>query len=549
MSELTSGDLRGIENRISALQKDMSLVNSNVQNVSNQISATHEEMIQLKADFERMINEQRRTATLQQASTELVTVRQEIEKMFGNYRTVRNTMIGILQATDAALVRKVTVSQVSEELMITTPNYWLAPVLVAISAWIGNDRDLANRAVCEAVKRDNEHTSLVMALICRRNNHIQACYEWLARYFSTQDAASFDEDGMVYINAYINGVFGTDEKHMCDDYITYWIDKIKESSNCFEEEQTETWRDYYNRFNVDESDKYPALKECVQEFGYIDQFLGRVDAVSKISAKFQEIQNADINKDELHKAVDEHLNALVSADDEAERDLREKEKYLQAVKACEGDIQEAKKIVEQEKVEKQKETMNIVQQMMSVVSEARNASPSEKKTAVSFLKGYLNKGFNQYIVEKKEMFPQQITLHIDGWLGQTVDGSNAKQLYDSYNEYLEKQKAQKKEELQKKNDPKKWIIITFVLVAIGLIAMGIAGVLGIAICWFFAIISFFNSYRVKKQGVKDLTNLDNTYERLSTEGKAKINDCLTQWNAATGIAKNLDVTKLQQIVA
>ena len=72
-------------------------------------------------------------------------------------------MVGILQATDAALVRKVTISNVSEELMISTPDYWLAPVLVALAAWINNGlRDLAERAIRGAVKRDNEHTSLLL---------------------------------------------------------------------------------------------------------------------------------------------------------------------------------------------------------------------------------------------------------------------------------------------------------------------------------------------------------------------------------------------------
>ena len=103
----------------------------------------------------------------------------------------------------------------------------VGPCLVAISAWIGNDRDLAERAIIEAVKRDEERTALTMALICRRNNKIQTCYEWLSIYFANQDAANFSEGSFTYIDAYVNGVFGPDDKHMCSDYITKWINEIR----------------------------------------------------------------------------------------------------------------------------------------------------------------------------------------------------------------------------------------------------------------------------------------------------------------------------------
>ena len=103
--------------------------------------------------------------------------------------------------------------------MLSTPKYWLAPCLVAVSAWIGNDRDLAERAIAEAVKRDEERTALTMALVCRRNNKVQTCYEWLSIYFAKQNASDFSEGTFTYLDAYVNGVFGPDDKHVCDDYI------------------------------------------------------------------------------------------------------------------------------------------------------------------------------------------------------------------------------------------------------------------------------------------------------------------------------------------
>lgn len=548
MAELSRSDLSGIERRLNALEqtvaKTASTINANIESVSSQVATTQAELKALKNDFEKMINEQRRTASLQQATTELVSVRQELEAKFGNYRVVRNTMLGILQSTDAALVRKVTVSQVSEELMIATPDYWLAPVLVAVAAWIGNNRDLADRAMREALKRDNEHASLVMALICRRNNRVQTCYEWLARYFSTQNSASFDADDMVYIDAYINGIFGADDKHMCDDFITRWIDEIRGSSSKFEEEQAETWQEYFNRFNVSQANKYPALKACTQEFGYIDQYLSRVDALDGISDNFHKIQEAFVDQDALRKAVDQHLIALVSADDKAERDLREQEEYLIAVKACQGDVETARKMVEKRKREKQKGTMDIVQQLTHIISDDKNVSPSEKKTAVSFLRGYINRGFDKYIDEKKDSFPQQITINVNGWTGQTKDGSNAAELHASYDEFLVGKRAAEAAEAEKKMNAKVRIIAAAILGVVGVLTLPI-GILFLAI----AAGLFISSFKAKKDRAAALIELDEQYKRISQEGNRIIDDCLSQWNAANGEVENFKSIKPEHIVA
>jgi len=552
MAELNKWDLNGIEGRLASLEQTVHLsaeqVNNSVQKVSGQIATTQEELQKLKNAFENMMGEQRRTAALQQASTELVTVRQEMERCFANYRVVRNTMLGVLQATDVALVRKVTVSQVSEELMISTPNYWLAPVLVAIAAWIGNDKDLADRAIKEAIKRDNEHTSLVMALVCRRNNRTQTCYEWLSRYFSTQRSASFDEDEMVYINAYTNGVFGKDEKHMCDDYIARWIDEIRGTSSNFEDEQMETWDEYFNRFDVSEGTKYPALQACVQEFGYIDQYLGRVDAVEGISENFHKIQDAFVDQDTLRKTVDQHLIKLVSADDKAERNLREKEEYLLAVKACEGDVAAARQVVEKRKTEKETKTMNIIEYFTRIISGGKDVYPSEKKTAVSFLHGYIDKGFSRYINEKEEVFPQQITINLNGWSGQTTDGGNAADLHISYESFLASQKEAEKTQITAKQNPKPWRIGAAVIAVLGIIMAILVFPVGI-ILLFAAGGLFLYSNKARKNAIASLEALEVKYRKLSQEGNMEIDHCLAQWNTVRGTVQSFKTSKKGTIVA
>lgn len=74
--------------------------------------------------------------------------------------------------------------------------------------------------------------------------------------------------------------------------------------------------------------------------------------------------------------------------------------------------------------------------MSRVIKTEGNVSPSEKKTAVSFLSSYIKKGFNNFITEKKADFPESITMNIDGWEGTTTDGNNYNQLCANYDNYL-----------------------------------------------------------------------------------------------------------------
>lgn len=524
-------NLGGVERELARLGNKVDALGSHVSSVESQISEVRDDLAALRNDFLTMMEEQRRASALEQAATELVSVRQEMERKFGNYGVVRNTMVGILQATDAALVRKATISTVSEELMISTPDYWLAPVLVALAAWINNNRDLAERAIAEAVRRDNEHSSLAMALICRRNHRTGTCYEWLARYFSTQNAAKIDMDSMVYIDAYVNGIFGPDEKHLCDDYMTRWIGQIQSQTPQFEEKQSQSWAEYFRTYETDGGSKYPALKAVVKEFGYIDKYLGKINAIEKISTGFEGIRNAEIDSRTLAEQVDSHLMELVNSDDLKERQLREEEEYLLAVKACEGDVTQARRMVNQRRQEKREQTVSIVEQMTRVARDKSRGVDHHKKTALRFLGGYINDGFARYRDEETPDFPQEVTLELDGWSGRATTGDEAAALKSDYATFMEGQKAAELAELQRKTEPKNLKVVAMVCAIAGIVFFFINATLGIALL-LAAAACFVTLKGKEKARVKGAEEIAAKYGAKTEDGAKEIDLALGQWKAA-----------------
>lgn len=540
-------DVTRLERKIDALSATTEQLSTMVNNTNMAIETANHNIAVLTQKFQEMANDQKRQAALQQAATELVQIRQELEQNYGNYKIIRQTMLGVLQATDLALVKKATISRVSEELMLSTPTYWLAPCLVAVAAWIGNDRDLAQRAIAEAVKRDEERTAITMALICRRNNRVETCYEWLSIYFSHQNAANFSEGSFAYIDAYINGVFGPDKKHMCDDYVMQWMNEIRGSSSNFEASQEKIWKEYCSRFSLDISHLYPDLDGTVTEYDSINEYVSRILAVDPIAENLTGINNAYIDQNRLKAKIDESLIQLISRYNEDEEPLRKEEKYLLAIKHFEGDKEAAKQSIIKAEQKRKQQTLNLVEQMSHVILTDKDTSPSERKTAVSFLSGYIRKGFQTYITEKKDTFPNQITMKVDGWTGTSEDGSNAEELCRAFEAEMTTRRAAELEKAKRSNE-KAMMISAIVLAVLGVICLFAMPPFGVILLAGAAVLVYF-SFRTKKTIAEKIEAIGQDYANRIENGKAKINQTTAQWKEAKGIVYQFENNPVREIIA
>lgn len=540
-------DVTRLERKIDALSSTTEKLNTMVRDTNMAVETANHNIQVLTQKFQEMVNDQKKQSALQQASTELVRVRQELEQNYGNYKVIRETMLGVLEATDLALVKKTTISRVSEELMLSTPRYWLAPCLVAVAAWIGNDRDLAQRAIAEAVKRDEERTAITMALICRRNNRVETCYEWLSIYFSHQNAANFSEGSFAYIDAYVNGIFGPDEKHMCDDYVMQWMNEIRGNSSNFEASQEKTWKEYCSRFSLDISHLYPDLEGTVTEYERINEYVSRILSVDPIAENLTGINNAYIDQNRLKARIDDSLIKLISKYNEDEEPLRKEEAYLKAVKYFEGDKEAAKQSILKIEHERKQQTLNLVEQMSNVILTDKDTSPSERKTAVSFLSGYIRKGFQTYITEKKDAFPKQITMNVDGWSGTSEDGNNADELCRAFETEMTNRRAAEIEKASRNNE-KTMKIIAIVLAVLGVVCLFAIPIFGVLLLAGAAVLAYF-SFKAKKTTAEKIKAIEQDYTNRIANGKAKINHTTAQWKEAKDVVYQFESNPIKEIIA
>src|ERR1035437_7992387 len=136
-----------LANLVSRIDDKVDLVNHGVDTVNATQLETRNDLSQLRAEFQSFVMQAERTANVQRAETRLGVIRDQVEHEFGHHKVVRRSPTGIPQAFDVGLVSEKTDREISEQLMVQTPRYWLAPALVGLAAWSGDDQALCTRAL------------------------------------------------------------------------------------------------------------------------------------------------------------------------------------------------------------------------------------------------------------------------------------------------------------------------------------------------------------------------------------------------------------------
>ena len=422
-------DLSPVLRAIDTVNRNVDIVNRNIavvdQNLERVRRQTMNEIDLIKKQLKEMERQAKLTAAYQAALTEIVRVRQELEAKFGTHKQVRAYMLGILQATDLGLITKNTISKCTEELMISAPKYWLAPALIALAAWISDNKSLANRAVQEAFARNKEKTCLLFALITRRvsagraqggKEPTDATFKWLNLYFSFQDPRKMKKSIIAYVDAYANGVFGYDKDNICRDHINHWMDELISENTNFGEEQKAYWLNFFQSKCYESQDEsFVALKEICPQYPQINNYVSRIGASESedgIKHYFKEIVNTEVDKKKLIADIDDQLMKLVERYDEDEEPLRDEETYLELVKKHKGD--EEKAHIEMDAIylsRRKDQPVDFAQRLRESIT-GGEADISAKKTALMLMGGYISNAFNEFVTATKGEYPQVIDLTI-----------------------------------------------------------------------------------------------------------------------------------------
>ena len=428
---IEQADLRTIEHNLGAIHNDLQTLDSNVGAVN--IKVVYDEIGSLAKEFHDFVSVQQRANRLNQAETRLVKIRQELEKKYGHYDIVRRTTTGILQADDIGIVKKDTISNATEDLMISTPGYWLAPCLVALAAWINDQPELAEKAIKEGIKRNDEKTSLFFALICRRADRKEACLKWTQRYLANQDEENLDRKTIIVLDAFASGLFGADTEGVISRQMNEWLQHLEEKPG-FTEKQTQQWSEAINlkRKPIDTS-SYTYLRKYSKTWPVLEDILEGAHLHAEMLEYLIGIFEQKVSTATVREQLDDILDSLVTDFDDEELPLRKEEKFEQFIVDFRGDESRARQNmnVEQTAFETHKDFTQLLTDA-AMKPETAHSSVSTQKFAFALSRDWVMNAYNDVVAQNRMKIPNEIEINVDTFNDTTVDGQNENELLERF---------------------------------------------------------------------------------------------------------------------
>ncbi|MFC5061553.1 hypothetical protein [Actinomycetospora atypica] len=304
--------------------------------------ATRDDVAALRAEFGAFLRRNDLAQRKQLAQTELIEVRQTLETEYGHYATVRRSAVGTLQAMDTGTVSPSAVRELSEELMITTPRYWLAPALVGLGAWLRDEQALGVRAVAEAHRRDPDKTTLFFVLVLQRQQRERAVAQWVQHYVARQDPRALAPEFRVVLDATTTGLFGSAAASLVAATVRTWTRDLG-ADKALAAKQVDRWVAMVGGLRAPVAD-VPALRELAPDWTRLQELAARVGAFGQALRILDAITAGPLEPGhDLRTRIDAVLDRLTNDFDHEEAPLRRRSADLEAIVEHDGDEEAARR--------------------------------------------------------------------------------------------------------------------------------------------------------------------------------------------------------------
>lgn len=403
----------------------------------------------------------------QLAHENILRIDQVLKEQFGDHEAIRKTVMGVVKDFEINLVRNSTIQEISEELWITSSRYWLSYALMAITAWINDYKEVAANTLSECMRKDPAKASLFFCLFNLRFGRNAIAKKWFFEYLKTIDPTQLQRESAILLQAYLNGLFGTDKELENDvnNVIRSWISELN-ADQSMSDELTRSYQKYIQLLPPEKQCNYSSLSEACSNYGAIRQSYANVSKYEKL---ILEIKAMDVELEEQTEAnyknrVDAILLDLISKYDAEELEFKNQQAYFNFVIDNNGRVDAAEAQYE-EYQSVQSESINIGKQMIrwAIYDDVDQTDVHVKKFGLQNTKEWFIGAIENWALMLQESLPLDYPLSIDKWSG-VSNGEDQSEQVNNMKEYFNNNKFQ----LMYVNTPNIVALIVLIL-SIGLV--------------------------------------------------------------------------------
>ncbi len=430
--------LRSLEAAVANVQNAQVQLSHQLGSVKEGQEYTRAQVLSLRELVEDFIIRDGLAKNLQLAQTKMVGVRAQIETEFGHYAEVRRLATGLLEAADVGIVATSTIRQLSEELMLLVPRYWLAPAVVGLAAWMRDDRDLAERALVEALRRDHDKSTLFFALILRRYQRASATARWLTQYISRQDPNRLARDFMVVLDGVAVGTLGDESRPMVMAHVREWFDRIDGMPEVHQA-QVDRWVKLIDGMRSPTGAQYKVLPAISPSWGQLRETYEGTTVYGNALKHFSELFERPVPQSaDQRERVDAILESLVTRFDAEEQPARRALDELQAIIDNHGDHAAAQATMNNQQTVRAEHTdLLTLLTNAAFFPEQAGASLATQKLATALARQWIVEAADSLRLRNDAAMPQRIELTIDGWRGAITATDTQENLVGSLERHVE----------------------------------------------------------------------------------------------------------------
>jgi hypothetical protein len=397
------------------LGQHVELVSGQVAGVSAAQLDTQNELARLRQEFQAFTQQAVLTANRQLAETRKGTLQDQLDHEFGHHKVVRRAATGLLQSFDVGLVSDDTVRAVSEQLMIQTPRYWLAPALIGLAAWSADDQSLCGRAIDEAFRRSPGKTSLFFSLILRRQQRLQPANRWLRHYLDAANPTALGRDFAVILETVAHGAFGAGGRDLVQAKLAAWTELLHADDAAVSGQIVRWTQEVEAHVGASSAAQFPALAAVSPQWPQLDAALRAAEAHQALIGKYQAMFATEIRPPAtIEDAVDDILDRLVSEYDDDELPLRRELDFQEAVLGCNGDLDAAAQKASAESSARE-ETLDYltIQSTSALTPERIGVSAATQRVAVAACVPWLCEAHAQFTRKYRSNLPAEVQATFD----------------------------------------------------------------------------------------------------------------------------------------
>jgi hypothetical protein len=208
-SDRKVGDLddkvSGIDHKVSDLDRQVGGIGDTVALLANTIAPA---IKKLQSDFNKLAEELRLNRVKDEARDNRDDLDRELKEQFGPHKEVRKLAANIIRIVGTGVIDDKVLLHAAQQRMVDLPDYWLAPAVVAVAAWLSGNEVKCSEALDLATRLDRSKTALFMALLLRHHDRGQALQRWIDAYLAGLQPRNLPADFQVVIDAVASGALG-----------------------------------------------------------------------------------------------------------------------------------------------------------------------------------------------------------------------------------------------------------------------------------------------------------------------------------------------------